>query len=239
MLITNKTTNLKDIDLPKGATVLINKELNWTSFDVVAKIRSMVGKKFNQKKIKVGHGGTLDPLAEGLVIIGIGPHTKMLQQFQDEGKEYIAEIKFGAVTASYDRETEESEQFSTEAVNEDSLRAVLAEQFFGDISQIPPQYSAKSVNGTRAYELARKGVDVELAPIHVTISAIDLLSFDMPFAVIRISCTKGTYIRSLANDIGKALGGGAYLTKLTRMRSGGYMLQDAMTVDEFRQALTE
>lgn len=239
MLITNKTENLNRIDLTKGATVLINKELNWTSFDIVAKLRSMVGKKFNNKKLKVGHGGTLDPLADGLVVIGIGPHTKQLQTFQDEGKEYIAEIKFGATTPSYDRETEENQQFEIKNITEESIRKVLAEQFTGTISQMPPIFSAKSVNGTRAYELARKGQEVALSAVNITISKIELLNIDMPYATIHVACSKGTYIRSLANDIGQALGSGAYMTKLTRTRSGGFMLQDAMTVDEFRAALAE
>lgn len=239
MLITNKTENLKAIDLTKGATVLINKDLKWTSFDIVAKLRSMVGKKFNNKKLKVGHGGTLDPLADGLVVIGIGPHTKQLQMFQDEGKEYIAELKFGATTPSYDRETEENQQYPIDTVSEESLRNVLAEQFTGEISQMPPIFSAKSVNGTRAYEMARKGQEITLTAVNLTINEIELLHIDMPYATIRVACSKGTYIRSLANDIGKALGSGAYLTKLTRTRSGGFMLQDAMTVDEFRSALTE
>lgn len=239
MLITNKTKHLNTLDLTKGATVLINKDLNWTSFDIVAKLRSMVGKKFNNKKLKVGHGGTLDPLADGLVVIGIGPHTKQLQMFQDEGKEYIAEIKFGATTPSYDRETEENQQFSTESVTEESLRKVLVEQFTGAISQMPPIFSAKSVNGTRAYEMARKGQEVILTAVNLNIAEIELLHIDMPYATIRVACSKGTYIRSLANDIGQALGSGAYLTKLTRTRSGGFMLKDAMTVDEFRSALAE
>jgi len=237
MVVTNSVDSIDTIDFREGATLLINKELNWTSFDVVAKIRALMSKRYGTKKMKVGHGGTLDPLAEGLVVIGIGKHTKSLQTYQDDGKEYIAEIKFGATTLSYDRETEENEHFSIDLVGEETIEQVLKEFFFGTFEQTPPIFSAKSVDGKRAYEMARNGEHVELKPVSVTISDIELLNFTSPFATVRVECSKGTYIRSLAHDIGKALGTGAYLTKLTRTKSGKFLLSDALTVSEFQNAL--
>lgn len=237
MLVKNSTQNIDTIDFREGATLLIDKPTTWTSFDVVAKVRSLLSKKLKTKKLKVGHGGTLDPLASGLMVLGIGKHTKKLQSFQDEGKEYIAELKFGATTASYDAETDEENTFPIEQITEEALKQKLVEEFTGEIEQIPPIYSAKSINGKRAYDLARKGEAVELKPIQVTISEIELISFEAPYATIRVACSKGTYIRSLANDIGKSLESGAYLTKLKRTRSGSFLLSDAFELETFQDAL--
>lgn len=237
MVVTNSGDSIGSIDFREGATLLINKELNWTSFDVVAKIRAMMSKRYRTKKMKVGHGGTLDPLADGLVVVGIGKHTKLLQTYQDEGKEYIAELKFGATTPSFDKETEEDQTFPVEQISAESISQTLIEKFTGTIDQVPPIYSAKSVDGRRAYEMARNGEHVELKSVPVTIAEIELIDFAMPYATLRIACSKGTYIRSLANDIGKALDSGAYLTKLTRTRSGKFLLSDAFSVKEFENAL--
>jgi len=200
--------NIKSIsfsDFKDGMVVLIDKEKNWTSFDVVAKIRNIL-RKFFPDRIKVGHAGTLDPLATGLVVVFTGQYTKLINNFLDEDKSYTAMVKFGAVTPSFDLETEEQNFSDTSFLNFELINRTLDEKFKGEILQTPPSYSAKRINGERAYEKVRKGEQPELKPVKVTIKNIELSSFESPYAEINVSCTKGTYIRSLANDLGKELG---------------------------------
>lgn len=237
MIINRSTTNINNIDFKEGAFILVNKPLNWTSFDVVAKIRNLISKKTGTKKIKVGHGGTLDPLATGLTIIGVGGFTKQLQNKQDEHKEYNASLVFGGSTPSYDKETEVNEVYSYEHITKDALELVLKQHFRGDISQIPPIFSAKSVNGKRAYKAARSGEEIELKPQVVTIFESEVQSFSMPEVNIRFVCSKGTYIRSLAHDIGKELNSGAYLSGLHRTKSGSFHVNDSITIEEFEKLL--
>ncbi len=227
--------NIKSIsfsDFKDGMVVLIDKEKNWTSFDVVAKIRNTL-RKFFPDRIKVGHAGTLDPLATGLVVVFTGQYTKLINNFLDEDKSYTAMVKFGAVTPSFDLETEEQNFSDTSFLNFELINRTLDEKFKGEILQTPPSYSAKRINGERAYEKVRKGEQPELKPVKVTIKNIELSSFESPYAEINVSCTKGTYIRSLANDLGKELGCGAYLKDLRRTGSGEFNVENALNVKDF------
>lgn len=237
MLIDKSTENIDQLDFLTGRIILIDKELEWTSFDVVAKVRNMLRRKFNLKKIKVGHGGTLDPLASGLVVICAGKATKQAETYQSDKKEYVAEVKLGFTTASFDAETEEEASGDASAVTEEMLKQIMEDKFMGEIAQRPPIFSAKSVDGVRAYKKAREGKHVELKENIITIYEIELIHFDAPFATIRVKCSKGTYIRSLANDIGAALGCGAYLSGLRRTSSGEYHVNNAISVEEFEKRL--
>ena len=224
------------IDFQNGKLILIDKGVDWTSFDVVNKIRSSLKYHFNIEKIKVGHAGTLDPLATGLLVIGSGKKTKELQFHQDAQKEYVTTIKLGATTPSFDLETEEDETFSIEKLTEDEINKVISD-FKGKQKQIPSSYSAKWINGKRAYESARKGEKVELQPADIEIFDIEILMMKLPYVELRIRCSKGTYIRAIARDIGRNLNNGAHLTKLKRTKIGEYSLEDAITVDEFQKLL--
>ena len=224
------------IDFQNGKLILIDKGLDWTSFDVVNKIRSSLRYHFNVKKIKVGHAGTLDPLATGLLIVGIGKKTKELQFHQDAPKEYITTIRLGATTPSFDLETEVDETFSVDELTKEEIEKTVF-GFKGKQKQVPSSYSAKWINGKRAYESARKGEKVELAPADIEIYEIEILKFQLPDVDLRIKCSKGTYIRAIARDIGKRLNNGAHLTKLKRTQIGEYLLEDAITVDEFQKLL--
>jgi len=223
-------------DLQNGALLLINKPLKWSSFDVVKKVKAMLRYKLGFKKIKVGHGGTLDPLATGLMIIGIGKATKQLNTLQNENKEYIANIFIGATTPSFDLETEINNDFETNHITKELIKEKL-DEFIGEYDQTPPLFSAKRINGTRAYELARSGSDLKLKSVKITFHEIEILDFNMPNLLIRVKCSKGTYIRSLANDIGKELNSGAYLSGLKRIASGDYKLTDALEIDSFEESL--
>lgn len=223
-------------DFQNGKFILIDKDKDWTSFDVVNKIRSTLKYHFNIKKIKVGHAGTLDPLATGLLIIGTGKKTKELQTHQDAPKEYVTTIKLGATTPSFDLETDENETFSTENITENEIISTL-KSFIGKQQQIPSSYSAKWINGKRAYDSARKGEKVELKPVDIEIYDIELLNISMPFVELRIVCSKGTYIRAIARDFGKALNNGGYLTNLRRTKIGNFSVKDAITVDKFQNLL--
>lgn len=223
-------------DFQNGKFILIDKDLDWTSFDVVNKIRSTLKYHFNIKKIKVGHAGTLDPLATGLLIIGTGKKTKELQMHQDAPKEYVTTIKLGATTRSFDLETEEDQTFSTENITENDIKEVV-QSFIGKQKQTPSSFSAKWINGKRAYESARKGEKVELKPVDIEIYEMEVLDISMPFVELRIKCSKGTYIRAIARDLGKVLNNGAYLTKLRRTKIGNYSVKDAITVDKFQKLL--
>ena len=227
----NESTNFLE-----GQLLLIDKYKEWTSFDVVNKIRSQIKYRRNIPKIKVGHAGTLDPLATGLLVVCTGKKTKELFKYQGENKEYIAEIKIGETTPSFDLETEVDGTFPFEHISEDDLKNVT-ESFIGESEQIPPVYSAKRVNGKRAYKSARKGTKFELKPATIKIHDIKLLKISFPFVEMMILCSKGTYIRALARDIGVALDSGAHLTSLRRTKIGSFCVEDAITIDEFEKML--
>ncbi len=224
------------MDFLKGEIIIINKDLDWTSFDVVNKIRNMLKKKYNIKKIKVGHAGTLDPKATGVVVVCTGKKTKELDGLQSEEKEYIAEIKLGETTPSFDTETDVDNTYDISHIAKEKIEDVL-KSFIGKQEQIPPAYSAVHVNGQRAYQLARKGKSVEIKPREIEIYNIELINEELPYLTIKINCSKGTYIRALARDIGEKLNAGAYLTKLKRTASGNFKIQDAITISEFENYL--
>ncbi len=219
-------------DFLDGQVVLIDKEIDWTSFDVVNKLRGSLKTVLKIPKIKVGHAGTLDPLASGLVIICTGKATKGIESFQDLEKEYVAEITLGATTPSFDLETEVDERFPTAHLIEELIRETLKE-FTGEISQIPPRFSAKQIDGKRAYDLARQGEVVKMRPNLVTIYEIEVLEFALPKLMIRVRCSKGTYIRSLAHDLGAQLESGAHLSGLRRTKIGDYHVNDAQKISDF------
>jgi len=219
-----------------GEVILIDKELRWTSFDVVKKIRNNLCHHYKVKKIKVGHAGTLDPLATGLIIVCTGKETKNIHLYQDSSKEYIATIKLGETTPSYDLESDVDKTFSIEHISKDNVLKVM-KTFLGEQKQIPPVFSAKNLNGKRAYEYARKGKEIKLNPAMVTFFEIELLSFEKPFLKLRIVCSKGTYIRAFARDFGEALESGAYLSDLRRTKIGKYSVEDAISIDTFENNL--
>ncbi len=216
-------------DLGEGAVMLINKPLGWTSFDAVAKIRSSLFRKYG-KRLKVGHAGTLDPLATGLLIICTGAYTKKISEFQDMEKEYEAVLKFGATRPSFDKETEIDATFPYSHITAEMLDRA-ARQFTGEIEQIPPVYSAIKIDGKRAYESARQGKEIEMQKRKITINLFEITRVELPDVHIRVICSKGTYIRSLARDFGAALNSGAYLESLKRTRIGSYNLKDALNVE--------
>jgi tRNA pseudouridine55 synthase len=220
----------------EGEVILIDKPLHWTSFNVVKKIRQSIINKYKIKKIKVGHAGTLDPLATGLLILCTGKKTKDISLIQEKDKEYVATIEFGKSTPSFDLETEFNGEYSTNHITSELLKEKI-ETFIGEIDQIPPLYSAKFIDGKRAYKFARKGVNMELKPSRVKIKELEILDFNPPVLTLRILCSKGTYIRSLANDLGVALNSGGYLKALRRTISGNYQIKDALSIDEFQEKL--
>ncbi|MDX9791348.1 MAG: tRNA pseudouridine(55) synthase TruB [Candidatus Kapaibacterium sp.] len=221
----NNISELLENALSDGIALLVNKPLNWTSFDVVAKIRNTLKIK------KVGHAGTLDPLASGLLIICCGKYTKKIDEFQGLFKEYTGEIKLGAVTKSYDSEFEE-ENICDVGHIDDSLVKQVASQFVGRQLQYPPMFSAKKVKGKKLYELARKDIQIEVKPSEVEIFEVKV-DYISPVINFYIKCSKGTYIRSFANDVGKQLGVGAYLKSLVRVGIGDYKLDNALELDSF------
>jgi tRNA pseudouridine55 synthase len=190
------------------------------------------------KKLKVGHAGTLDPLATGVMILCTGKNTKLIESFQYQTKEYVATIKLGATTPSFDLETEIDAEYPTEHITEELVQETL-QKFIGEIQQIPPTYSAIKINGKRAYEYARKGDEVELKPKTLVIDEIELLDYTMPEIVVRVVCSKGTYIRALARDIGEALNSGGHLTALRRTRIGDIKAEDCLQYDDFIQQLND
>lgn len=220
----------------EGAVLVFDKPFGWTSFQLVNKVRWLICKKYNWKKLKVGHAGTLDPLATGLMIICTGGATKKIDDIQAMSKQYLAEITFGASTPSFDLETEVDKIYNVSHITEELIREKI-QQFKGEIEQVPPLFSAKKVNGVRAYQLARNGVEKELKPAKVTIYAIELLKFSHPVATFSITCSKGTYIRSLARDLGYALESGGYLTALRRTAVGDYKESDAQEIETFQKKL--
>ena len=222
------------MDFQQGAYIYINKPYRMSSFGALAHIRYVLSKRLKVKRVKMGHAGTLDPLATGVLILCTGKATKQIERLQLHSKEYTATLQLGATTPSYDMEHEVDQTYPTVHITRELILETLP-QFVGDIMQEPPLYSACMVAGDRAYELARKGMDVKLSAKPIHIDEIELLDFDeekMQMS-IRVACGKGTYIRSLARDIGQALGSGAYLTALCRTRVGDVRLNDCLTFDEF------
>lgn len=223
----------------KGEVFYLDKPLGWTSFDVVKRIRGKLHHRLGIKKLKVGHAGTLDPLATGVLIVCTGKMTKQIDELQAHVKEYVAEITLGATTPSFDLETPIDATYPTEHITREQVEQVLRQQFVGSIKQVPPSYSACKVDGHRAYKMARKGKEVELKAKELVIDEIELLSYSMPRIEILVVCSKGTYIRALARDIGQALGSGAHLTALRRTRVGGVRVDDCLQVPDMLDLLEE
>lgn len=230
------------MDFKKGEVLFFNKPLEWTSFKVVGHARYHICRRIGLKKLKVGHAGTLDPLATGVMIICTGKATKRIEEFQYHTKEYVATLRLGATTPSFDLEHEIDVTYPTDHITRKGVEEVL-KNFIGTIEQIPPAYSACMVAGKRAYELARKGEDVELKAKQLVIDEIELLecSLDIPEPMIkiRVVCSKGTYIRALARDIGEALHSGAHLTALIRTRVGEVRLEDCLNPERFKEWIDE
>ena len=222
------------MNFKEGEVLFFNKPLGWTSFKVVGHIRYHICRRMKVKKLKVGHAGTLDPLATGVMIVCTGKATKRIEEFQYHTKEYIATIQLGATTPSYDLEHEIDATYPTEHITCEKIEETL-KQFLGEIQQIPPAFSACKVDGARAYDLARKGQEVELKPKLLAIDEIELLACDLEKMEIkiRVVCSKGTYIRALARDIGEALHSGAHLTGLVRTRVGEVKLEDCLDPEHF------
>ncbi len=223
---------MSTFDFVNGELLLVDKPLTWTSFDVVGKIRNST----RIKKIKVGHAGTLDPLATGLLIVCTGKLTKKVDEYLAEEKEYTGCIQLGATTPSYDLETEINNTYSTDHITED-LILEAAKSFVGEIDQVSPAYSALRIDGERAYHKARRGEEVKIKSRKVQIVNFDIERIEMPNLYFRIVCSKGTYIRSLAHDIGKKLNSGAHLTSLRRTRSGNFKIEDAWNLEELIQRI--
>ena len=219
------------MDFIEGEILYVDKPLNWTSFRLVKVIRGKLRAKLKIKKLKVGHAGTLDPLATGVMIVCTGKKTKQIERLQAGVKEYTATIKLGATTPSFDLETEVDAEYPIEHITEDAVRKCL-QKFVGEIQQIPPNYSACKINGKRAYKLARNSEVFELKPKLLVIDSINLISYDLPYISISIVCSKGTYIRALAIDIGECLHSGAHLTSLVRRRVGEATLENCLNIDE-------
>lgn len=220
------------MDFVAGEVLAIYKPYTWTSFQIVNKVRYHLSRRFKVKRFKVGHAGTLDPLATGVLLVCTGKATKRIEELQSHTKEYVAEMMLGATTPSFDMEHPVNATFPYEHITEEMVKDVLG-KFIGDIAQRPPLFSACKVDGKRAYDLARKGSDMELAPKQVRIDDIELLECDLPRIKVRVVCGKGTYIRSLARDIGEALDSGAYLTSLTRTRVGEFKVEQCIDPEEF------
>ena len=219
-------------DYKEGQVLLIDKPLNWTSFQVVNKIRWHIRKKFNIKKIKVGHAGTLDPLATGLLILCTGKFTKKIEIYQGQIKEYIGEITLGATTPSYDLETEIDKTYSIDHISKELIHE-NTKRFIGEIDQKPPIFSAIKKEGRRLYELARAGETTEIKTRKITISEFEITKLDLPRIEFRVVCSKGTYIRSLAYDFGQALNSGAHLSKLRRTKIGDFKVIDNLGPEEY------
>ncbi len=223
----------------QGEVFYLDKPFSWTSFDVVKRIRGKLHHRLGIKKLKVGHAGTLDPLATGVLIVCTGKMTKQIDELQAHVKEYVAEMALGATTPSFDLETEIDASYPTEHITRELVEQVLQEQFVGSIQQVPPAFSACKVDGHRAYKMARKGKTVELKAKELVIDEIELLAFEPQKITVRVVCSKGTYIRALARDIGVALGSGAHLTALRRTRVGSVRVEDCLSVPDMLSVLDE
>mgnify|MGYP000779388928 FL=1 len=222
------------MNFKEGEVLYFNKPLGWTSFKVVGHARYHICRRMKVKKLKVGHAGTLDPLATGVMIVCTGKATKRIEEFQYHTKEYVATIQLGATTPSYDLEHEIDATYPTEHITRELVEETL-KTFIGEIQQVPPAFSACMVNGKRAYDLARKGEEVELKPKLLVIDEIELLECNLPEIKVRVVCSKGTYIRALARDIGEALNSGAHLTALERTRVGDVRLEDCLNPEHFKE----
>lgn len=222
---------MNKMDFISGEIICIDKPFGWTSFDAVKRVRGAIQRRLNVKKFKVGHAGTLDPLATGVLIVCTGRATKEIERLQNGTKEYVATLRLGATTPSFDLETEIDATYPYEHVSEDMVREILP-MFTGQIMQVPPVYSAVKVDGKRAYKYARKGAEVELKPKPLVIEELEMLPSELPDLKLRIVCSKGTYIRALTRDIGSALGSGAHLTALCRTRVGDIRLSDCMDIEQ-------
>lgn len=225
-------------DFVEGEIFVIDKPYRWTSFDAVKRIRGAIQRRLNLKKFKVGHAGTLDPLATGVLIVCTGGATKKIDALQAGEKEYIATLRLGATTPSFDLETEIDKTYPTAHITREAVEKVL-EKFRGTIMQVPPIYSAVKIDGKRAYKYARKGKEVELKAKPLEITTLDLLDYQEQEITIRVACSKGTYIRALARDIGEALESGAHLTALRRTRVGSFTENEALTIDNAIKKIEE
>lgn len=223
-------------DFLSGQVLLIDKPLHSTSFDVVNQLRWRIRNAFNIKKIKVGHAGTLDPLATGLLVICTGKFTKRIEEFQGQVKEYTGTLKLGETTPSYDLETEVDQTFSIAHVSEEMIQNAT-DRFIGEIEQYPPVFSALKKDGKRLYEYAREGESIEISARKIIIKEFEITKIKLPEVDFRVVCGKGTYIRSLAHDFGKALGSGAHLTVLRRTKTGSFLIENATTVAAFENQL--
>ena len=231
-----KNSYTPQTDFVSGQTLLFNKPLGWTSFQLVKKVRYLILKNIPEKKLKVGHAGTLDPLATGLMVICTGKMTKTIDQFSSQEKGYTGVTRLGSTTPSYDLETEpENKKDFSFVTNE--LLIETASKFLGDQLQTPPIFSAKQVDGKRAYESARQGIEVILKPVKIKILKFEILEFNGSEVKFEIHCTKGTYIRSIAHDFGKALGCGAHLAALHRTKSGLFEIENAIEIEEFEKMM--
>ena len=219
-----------------GTLLLIDKPLEWTSFDVVKKVRNLIKKKLQIKKIKVGHSGTLDPLATGLLIVCTGEFTKRIEEIQGQEKTYTGQFTLGATSPSFDRETKVNHTFNTAHITKQLLEETT-KQFVGEITQIPPIFSALKKDGKRLYDFARENEEVEIKERKVMVHSFEITDINFPEVNFKISCAKGTYIRSIANDFGRALNSGAYLSKLCRTKIGKYNLKDAFSLTEVEEKM--
>ena len=226
------------MDFIEGEILYFNKPLTWTSFQLVSKVRYQICKKLHIKKLKVGHAGTLDPLATGVMILCTGKATKKIEDFQYQTKEYVATFELGATTPSFDLEKPVDQRFDYSHVTKELVEETL-KKFIGRIEQVPPSFSACKVDGKRAYEIARKGEEVELKPKVLVIDEIELLEYDLPSVKLRIVCSKGTYIRAIARDLGNELGCGAHLTGLIRTKIGDISLDDCIDFENFSDILKD
>ena len=226
------------MNFQKGEIIAVNKPYGMSSFGALARVRYLISRRMGVKRVKTGHAGTLDPLATGVLVLCTGRATKRIEELQAHSKEYTATLQLGATTPSYDMEHPVDATFPTSHITRETIEGVLA-RFVGDIEQVPPSYSACKINGNRAYELKRKGKDVELTPKNIHIDSIELTGFDEETKRmrIRVNCGKGTYIRALARDIGRALGSGAYLTELCRTRVGEFTIDRCLNLDEVEEWL--
>jgi tRNA pseudouridine55 synthase len=221
-------------NFPEGEVLLLDKPVDWTSFDVVNLLRAFIRKVYHLKKLKVGHAGTLDPMASGLLILCTGKMTKQIDTYQGMDKVYVGRMQLGATTPSFDAETEIDHQFDVSGITMEMLQAA-SEKFLGEIEQVPPIYSAIKIKGQRAYMYARNNDELKLKSRKVTIHEFKILNFESPFVDFSVRCSKGTYIRALVRDFGESLNNGAFLTALRRTQIGDYKLTSAWTIETFKQ----
>lgn len=223
-------------DYPGGVVLPIDKPYRWTSADVVRKVKFIAQKHFHKRNIKVGHAGTLDPLATGVLLVCLGKATKQAEALQAEQKEYIASIELGATTPCFDLEKEIDCRYPYEHITREMVEGILP-KFIGEQDQIPPVFSAKLIDGTRAYEMARAGEEVVMKPARITIYDLEIMEFELPKLVLRVKCSKGTYIRSLARDVGQALQSGGHLTGLIRTQSGGFEVGKCLKMEDLENVM--